>query len=247
MKTLKNLLIIISVIVIGGIATIGVIKLPSLIQERQVNKASLASDYNTERFQGWVLAYNALKRENNVLYSDAPTNKKDFAQYEALGYPNKWFPDLIEDYGIAVQKSYSGKYIYDNQKLNLTSFLNGEANILSTAGNSWMNKTDKMEADDAQVVQALQSYTILVGKLQSSTNQITLENSKKTSIGSVLNKEITEEEYYKPLVWGQVAMNYLDKNIKAQQGSYEATIKDSNFVDKNPEITKQVNAYLGIK
>ena len=45
---------------------------------------------------------------------------------ERLNYPEKYFPDLIQEFGIAVQKDYSSNYIYTQLKGKLTVYTNVE-------------------------------------------------------------------------------------------------------------------------
>ena len=113
--------------------------------------------------------------------------------------------------------------------------------------NSFKTTGKEVSANDANVIEALNGYIVLVGKLQSSTNQITIDNSKETSIGSVINKDISEKDMATPIAQGQVANEYLEKNITQWKGTYAATIKDSEFKDNNPDKTKEVNLILGIK
>ena len=247
MRILKGFLLSISILVVSGLATFAIVKTPEIIHHNKVERASVSSSFDVDTFRGWVLSYNAIKRANNTLYNNAPKDAKTKASLVAIGYPDTWLPELIQNYGIAVQKDYSGRYIYEKQKKNLMSFYNDENTNLTTALNSFKTTGKEVSANDANVIEALNGYIVLVGKLQSSTNQITIDNSKETSIGSVINKDISEKDMATPIAQGQVANEYLEKNITQWKGTYAATIKDSEFKDNNPDKTKEVNLILGIK
>ena len=240
---IKKILFIIGFILSVIILTLGTLYVPNLISKHNVDKNVVVARFDPKVYEGQAYAYYALKRENNVLYSETPKNINALSKSQQ--YPKVWLPDLLKNYGIAVQKPYSGTYVFNQQKQNLLDFYNTESSVILKANDMYKVLDNKATANDGAVISALNSYTVLVDKLNTATNSMTYENAHKISMGTYIKKSVGTSDFSKPIGYGQIAQSYLEKNLNAYKSNYQDYVNKSNISsDTNITLTKQI---VGIK
>lgn len=205
---------------------------PAWVTDHKVAQSKKVKHFDPKIYEGWALAYTALKRENNILYSNA----KDIKDYEVLiktqQYPQQTLPDLLTEYGISVQKDYASDFIFNRQKDKLISFYDQEASILLEATSNFRPSTKDVNANDAMVAKALKEYTVLIDKLNSSTSSVTLSQTQDGPLGQKINKEVGKDTFTSPLAYGQVATTYLETNLNRFKGSFSEYLKKPDPTDK---------------
>ena len=121
---MKKVFITILVIlgVLGGSAL--AIAAPKIIEHQQILDSQVAP-YTIERYYSWAKAYDALEKANDTLYSSYPKEKENPEEYTRAiqrDYPKKYLPDMIQEFGIVVQKDYSSYYIFSERKGDLQNY-----------------------------------------------------------------------------------------------------------------------------
>lgn len=216
---------------------------PKLQKESVIAHSKISTNYTPEVYEGWVYADVALHRENDILYSHNPHTKNSNAVGSMRDYPSMYLPDLIDQYGISVQKPYTGTYIFNTQKQQLLNFYNNEEDVLLKAETEYKPMYGTPTANDAEVVQALNAYLKLLDKLDTATSKLTLKQAQNKPIGYYIQKEVGETDLSLPLAYGQVATQYLDNNINAYQKQYEDYLNNADT--SKPEI-QYVQKVLGL-
>ena len=115
------------VILLGSIAVaFGGAQIPGMMKQHQIQQNKVVRNYSAKAYQGWVLAYAALNEAEVTMYNTAPVfeTAEELEAYKQLKYPDKYLPDLINEFGILVQKPYAGTYSLERQKTALLSYFN---------------------------------------------------------------------------------------------------------------------------
>lgn len=222
-------------------------KVPAIIEQRNVQNARIANSFDMDTYIGWAYAYNVIGRESQILYNKNPHD--DAAKYfvENLDYPDKYLPDLLTDYGIAVQKPYTSNYIFTQQKNDLISFCNTESASINEARGEFLPLNDSVNANDALVIEALKYYAILVDKINSSVSTLTLKDSQNTAIGKYIKKDVGQKTFAQPLEYTNLALEYLATNLTTYHPAYLQFRKKNstyNNIDLN-DLDKIVNSVPG--
>lgn len=220
-------------IVIGSAAGTLATHVPTMVEEANVKNARIANKFDIKTYIGWAHAYDIIGREAQILYSKCPNDKSSQYFHNDLGYPNEYLPDLITDFGIAVQKPYTSNYIFTQEKDGLTTFYNNESVLINQARTQFKPVNKSVNANDALVIEALKSYAILVDKLNSSTSTLTLEKSKNMSIGKYIKKDVGEKTFSQPLKYTDLALKYLATNLNTYRSAYNAYVKDGKLEDSD--------------
>lgn len=214
--------------VLGGCIGAFTTSIPTIIENNNVKNARIANKFDMQTYIGWAYAYNVIGREGQILYNK---NKNDNASKyfaENLGYPDKYLPDLLTDYGIAVQKPYTSNYIFTQQKNDLINFCNTESALINQARSQYKPVNKKINANDALVIEALKNYSILVDKVNSSVSTLTLKDSQNMSIGKYIKKDVGQNTFALPLKYNDLAMEYLVTNLRTYHSDYENARKSEN-------------------
>jgi len=241
----KKLLIIIgsllAVLVISG----GIILAPGIAEKQRIARSRIA-DYKNDRYIGWALAYNAIQEASDTIYTERSTDKdsEEFKRAKERNYPAKYFPTLIEDFGIVVQKDYSSNYIFEQQKSELNNFLNQILSELKQAQNSYVDNDNPANANDANVRAALQYYYTLFEKVQSSVERMTLEEAQSGALGQRIINDVGEDVFSKPIAYGQIATEYLEVNLKLHAGTFSANSGDDETLSQ--ELIEKTETIMGL-
>lgn len=214
--------------ILGGSVGAFTTHIPTIIENNNVKNARIANKFDMQTYIGWAYAYNVIGREGQILYSK---NKNDNASKyfaENLGYPEKYLPDLLTDYGIAVQKPYTSNYIFTQQKNDLINFCNTESALINQARSQYKPVNKTVNANDALVIEALKNYSILVDKVNSSVSTLTLKDSQNMSIGKYIKKDVGQNTFALPLKYNELAMEYLITNLRTYHNDYENARKSDN-------------------
>lgn len=214
--------------ILGGSVGAFTTHIPTIIENNNVKNARIANKFDMQTYIGWAYAYNVIGREGQILYSK---NKNDNASKyfaENLGYPDKYLPDLLTDYGIAVQKPYTSNYIFTQQKNDLINFCNTESALINQARSQYKPVNKTVNANDALVIEALKNYSILVDKVNSSVSTLTLKDSQNMSIGKYIKKDVGQNTFALPLKYNELAMEYLITNLRTYHNDYENARKSDN-------------------
>lgn len=214
--------------ILGGSVGAFTTHIPTIIENNNVKNARIANKFDMQTYIGWAYAYNVIGREGQILYSK---NKNDNASKyfaENLGYPEKYLPDLLTDYGIAVQKPYTSNYIFTQQKNDLINFCNTESALINQARSQYKPVNKTVNANDALVIEALKNYSILVDKVNSSVSTLTLKDSQNMSIGKYIKKDVGQNTFALPLKYNELAMEYLITNLRTYHNDYENARKNDN-------------------
>lgn len=229
--------------VIGAVVllSLGIIYTPKIIEQNRI-KESRVAEFSVERYAGWALAYNALSEANSTLYSTHPTDKKseDYIEATRLNYPEKYFPDLIQEFGIAVQKDYSSNYIYTQLKGDLNDYSTGMLSKIKEAQNNFVDSSKPQNANDANVRAALEKYYTLYEKMNTSIQELTLEQSQKGALGEYIQERVGDKTFSEPIAYGQVAKEYLKQNLDLYKNAFKERESDgdlsSDTIDKVTKI-----------
>ena len=193
-----------------------------------------------------MLSYAALNEAEVSMYNQYPTFKsdKEREEFETLGYPKKYLPDLINEFGILVQKPYAGTYALDRQKDELAKYFNQERTNLTTAINAYRYTNPKNpNAYDAVAIKALNTFADNIDTLDRATSELTLDSVKTKSLGDYYNKFLSNDDFSIALSYSNIAKDYLLANIKHFNKTYEASLnEDSSKLDQNQ--TKKVRDLL---
>ena len=222
----------------GAIIFVGM-KAPQWHQDSLVKEHKIAPKFNAKQYEGWAITYKTLERENNLLYSSAhKLSDDDLAKNKALYGIDKddYLPDKIENFGIAVQKPYSSNYVFTQQKDSILQTYDNESSQLLAASNSFIPVNKNLNANDAEVIKAIEGYMLLIDKLNTATSKITLEESKNKALGEYINENVGNKVFSEPIVYGQLATNYLKANIDRYKSDF-AEYADGAADDKRvPEV-----------
>lgn len=229
------------IILCTGLLTFFTIKIPSTIENNKVERMKIAKTYDTKVYESWGLAYIALTELEDTFYDELDKSSEEKKkEYEIKKYPEKSFSTLVEEFGIAVQKPYSGNYVFEKQKGDLLSYLDKELKNINTAINNYkaVNPEDP-NALDANVLQALKEYNILLSKIKSNIEHTTLEETKNKPIGDIIKKGLKDEDFSKPLIYGKIGVDYILKNLNYHKANYDKAVdQDVEIKDKIEIIFK---------
>lgn len=234
-------------ILVGAIATgVAISFIPTGVRNNQIYQNKVVRKFDAKTYQGWVLAYAALNEAEVTMYNQAPVfdDPKEAEAYAQLNYPEKNLPDLINEFGILVQKPYAGQYSLNRQKTSLIDYFNKEITALNNAANSYITTNPKSpNAYDGSVLKALNSYSDTFGTLSRATTEMTLEKAQSTSLGDYYAEFLSDEEMSMPLAYSNIAKDYLLINIKRYQSKYTESIRQSTEGLDSATI-RQVNILL---
>lgn len=216
--------------------------IPKIVEQANVKNARIANSFDVDTYLGWVYAYNAIGRESQILYNKNPHDSNSSYFIKNLNYPNEYLPDLLTNFGIAVQKPYTSNYIFSEQKNDLINFYNSESTLVNHARSRFKPMNSKVNANDALVIEALKYYAILIDKLNATTSTLTLKDSQNIAIGKYIKKDVGIDSFTKPLKYSNLALEYLATNIKTYHGSYENYIKNHNNITNKDEIENIINS-----
>lgn len=212
-----------------------ILPLPQAIDDFQVERAVTAPNFNYSQYEGWAYAYDALQRQGTVLYSNYPDDPEEREMYYLRGYPGRWLPQYLEDFGIIAQKDYAGNFVFIEQKAQISRFLNNETVILNNALSNFKPISDPINANDANVIQAIQSYTYMINELNSAISEMTLDDAHAQPLGEFIYERIGQDTLSDPIAYGNVAINYLEVNLDKYRSDYISFIEDdanSDSVDQ---------------
>lgn len=249
-KAFQNTLFAVLFVILGLILSIFVISIPGRNDESTIARNGISRQFDVETFEGWVLTLDTLERQQEVLYAPEPDpnsddpNMKDRVKKASLRkYPEQYLPSLIEEYGIAVQKPYSGNFLFQAQKEKLQNFLNNELVLLSESITMFKPTSNPINANDAVVLKAIEKYTLLLEGLNSRIGNMTYADSKQRPIGEIMLDGLTEDAFSDPIAYGVLATEHLRNNIRAHQSHYyEIGVEDRT---QTPNIVK-VSEILGV-
>lgn len=230
----KKILIIISMVFVTILTVFLAMNVPNWIEQNNVKKNETVSKFDPKVYTGWAYAYYAINRENQVLYLETPKTLPDKT------YPKIYLPELLQNYGIAVEKDYSGKYVFTQQKQLLLDFYNTESSVLLEASDKFKSVNNKTTANDAVVISALNSYTVLIDKFNVATNSVTLEDAHTNSMGSYIKKQVGTDNLSTPIGYGQLAQSYLKTNLDKYKPSFKKYISNSSHSGTDIDFTKSV-------
>lgn len=232
---------ILAIVLISG----AIIAAPGIAEGQRIAKSRIA-EFKNDRYIGWALALNAIQEANDSFYAERPTDKnsEEFKRAESRGYPEKYFPTLVEEFGIVVQKEYSSNYIFNQQKTELTNYLGKVLSDLKQAQNSYVDSEQPANANDANVRAALEHYYTLFEKVQSSIQKMTLEEAKSGALGQRILNDVGEDEFSKPIGYGQVATEYLDVNLKRYAGTFAEN--SGNDESLSQELVEKTEIIMGL-
>lgn len=238
------------VIMLGSLAVaFGGAQIPVMMKQHQIQQNKVVRNYSAKAYQGWVLAYAALNEAEVAMYNTAPVfeTAEELEAYKQLKYPDKYLPDLINEFGILVQKPYAGTYSLERQKTALLSYFNEQTTAVNTAINSYITTNpEKPNAYDAAVLKALNSYSDTLTTLNRATVSLSLDAVKDQSLGAYYSTFLDEDEMSAPLAYSSIAKDYLMTNIKRYRSTYtkELNNKDLQALGLNSTTTRQVNELL---
>lgn len=227
--------LIVSLMLGIGIGTLGT-RVPDVVEQANVKNARIANSFDIDTYTGWVYAYNAIGRETQILYNKNPHDRNSNYFQSNLNYPQYYLPDLLTNFGIAVQKPYTSNYIFAEQKNDLINFYNSESTLVNHARYQFKPMNKKVNANDALVIEALKYYAILIDKLNATTSTLTLKDSENIAIGKHIKKDVGEESFTRPLKYSNLAMEYLATNIRTYYDAYKKYAQHNNGFTNKEEI-----------
>lgn len=241
---MKKLLIIIGSLLAVLFISGGIILAPGIAEKQRIARSRIA-DYKNDRYIGWALAYNAIQEASDTIYTERSTDKdsEEFKRAKERNYPAKYFPTLIEDFGIVVQKDYSSNYIFEQQKSELNNFLNQILSELKQAQNSYVDNDNPANANDANVRAALQYYYTLFEKVQISISSMTQEDAQSGALGERILKEVGEKSFSDPIAYGQIALEYLKTNLEGYKSNFQLRGDDETLSE---EVVEKVEVIMGL-
>ena len=242
---LKKFVIILLVIlaVLGGSAIL--ITAPKIIEQQQI-KDSQVAPYSIERYYSWAKAYDALQKSNDTLYSSYPDKKKDPEEYKRAvqrSYPKKYLPDMIQEFGIVVQKDYSSNYIFLERKSDIQNYTSNLMKQVKSAKNGYISVDKEPNANDANVLVALEKYYALLEKLNFSIEELTQEQAKSGALGQYIQDNVGEKLFSDPIAYGQVAQSYLKANLDRYANNFKN--RENNGELTNEQI-KEIETIMWI-
>lgn len=234
-------------IIVGSAAfAYGASLVPNMISQHKINQNKMVRGYTPKMYQGWVLAYSALNEAEVTMYNTAPEfeTPEEAEAFKTLNYPEKFLPDLINEFGILIQKPYAGEYTLNRQKSELVSYFTKESDKVNEAINSYIVTDSKNpNAYDAVVVKALNSFSDTLGTLNRATSELTLESISERSLGDYYGTFIPTEDMSAPLAYSSIAKEYLMANIKRHNSQYTKDLNgDTSKLDS--ATIREVNLLL---
>lgn len=232
---------ILAIVIVSG----AIIAAPGIAERQRIARSRIAN-YKNDRYIGWALALNAIQEANDTFYTERSTDKKseEFKRAEERGYPSKYFPTLVEEFGIVVQKEYSSNYIFTQQKRELTNYLGRVLSDLKQAQNNYVDSEQPANANDANVRAALEYYYTLFEKVQSSVERMTLEEAQSGALGQRIINDVGEDVFSKPIAYGQIATEYLEVNLKLHAGTFPANSSDDETLSQ--ELIEKTETIMGL-
>lgn len=236
---MKKVFITILVIlgVLGGSAL--AIAAPKIIEHQQILDSQVAP-YTIERYYSWAKAYDALEKANDTLYSSYPKEKENPEEYTRAiqrDYPKKYLPDMIQEFGIVVQKDYSSYYIFSERKGDLQNYTSSLMKQVQSAREGYLPVDKEPNANDANVLVALEKYYALLEKLNYSIEELTQEQAKTGALGQYIQDNVGEKMFSDPIAYGQVAQSYLKANLERYKNTFSHRENDGELtVDQIKEI-----------
>lgn len=246
---MKKILLGIVILLGSLVVAFGGAQIPGMMKQHQIQQNKVVRNYSAKAYQGWVLAYAALNEVEVTMYNTAPVfeTAEELEAYKQLKYPDKYLPDLINEFGILVQKPYAGTYSLERQKTALLSYFNEQTTAVNTAINSYITTNpEKPNAYDAAVLKALNSYSDTLTTLNRATVSLSLDAVKDQSLGAYYSTFLAEDEMSAPLAYSSIAKDYLMTNIKHYRSTYlkDLNSKDMEVLELNSTTTRQVNKLL---
>lgn len=230
----KRILTFGSMILLTILSVFLAMNVPTWVEQSNVRKNETVSKFDPKVYIGWTYAYYALNRENSVLYTKTPKTLPDKT------YPKTYLPELLQNFGIAVEKDYSGEYVFTQQKQLLLDFYNTESSVLLEASDKYKTINNKSTANDAVVISALNSYTILIDKFNVATNSVTLKDAHSNQLGSSMKKAVGEDNLATPIGYGQLAKSYLETNLQKYKPQFSKYVSDGDHSGTDIDFAKTV-------
>lgn len=227
---------IVSVLSITGLA----IYTPHLIEQQQIRDSQVAK-YSPKNYYGWAVAYNALQEANDTAYSTYP--KKKTEEHERAiqrNYPKKYLPDLIQEFGIVVQKDYSSNYIFLERKGDLANYSSEMMTVMKKAQNSYSDSEKVPNANDANVRVALEKYAVLFEKLNTAIEDLDLNQAQTGALGAYIQKNVGEKAFSDPIAYGQVAQDYLKANLDRYKNTFANRTDDGGLTKDQIEEVETI-------
>lgn len=237
-KFLISLLVIIGVL--GGTALIVVA--PKIVEQQQIKESQVAP-YTIERYYAWAKAYDALQKSNDTLYSSYPDEKEHPDEYTRAiqrEYPKKYLPDMIQEFGIVVQKEYSSNYIFLERKSEMQTYTSNLMKQVKSAKDGYISVDNEPNANDANVLVALEKYYALLEKLNFSIEELTQEQAKTGALGKYIQDNVGEKLFSDPIAYGQVAQSYLKANLDRYANNFKNRENDGELTNEQAKEVETI-------
>lgn len=245
---MKSVLKWVGVAILSLLFAFGFTRIPNQVRTQQIMQNKIAQKFDAKTYQGWVLAYTALNEAESTMYMQRPTfeTEEEELGFQTLGWPDKFLPDLVNEFGILIQKPYAGTYALNRQKKSLTDYFKREIDNLEVALNAYtVTDPDNPHAYDAAVIKSLNMFSEYLGTLNTATHNLTLEAMSDKSLGDYYAEHLGED-LATPMAYSSIAKDYLLANIKKYRATYEVELKEKSMETLGIEKaqTKRVNQLL---